>query len=215
METVRAMLDEDPYRVNQDDEHQWKPVFHAALQKHLEVVQLLIDRGADLAIHDGYVMHYAAQVKGNKKVVRLLMQYGALDAHTLPASQVARQFIYAVFMGNASRVHSLLQVEPGLVRERYARGDTALHHACRNGNQDVVQILVESAADVNSLSESHHFPLYCAAGHGHQNIAVYLLNHGADINLTLEDGQDILTWLQQYQQHQPYGRILKALLPYR
>ncbi len=81
-----------------------------------------------------------------------LIQYGALDAHTEPANQAARQFIYAVFMENTSRVAALIQAAPEMIHEHYARGETALHHACRNGNLDVVRVLVESGSNVNALS---------------------------------------------------------------
>ena len=83
--------------------------------------------------HDGYVVHYAGEVPDNKEVVSLLVAYGGLDAHTNPSTELARQFIYADFLANVPRVSAMLSDNAGLSRERYARGDTALHHAARNG----------------------------------------------------------------------------------
>ncbi len=211
MDLVRALLDEDPNLVNLDDGYQWRPIFHAGLYKHLEVVQLLIDRGADLSAHDGYALHYAAEVPDNLPVVTLLIQYGALDAHTEPRSQAARQFIHAVYLENTGRVASLFGAAPELIHERYARGETALHHACTIGHLEIVRLLVENGADINALSEAGHFPLYCAAGHGHLHVVMDLLKHGAHLEQKLQDGKTIIAWLQQYPQDPRFRPILEAL----
>lgn len=211
MDLVKKLLDEDPGLVNLDDEYQWRPIFHAGLHKQAGVVQLLIDRGADLSAHDGYALHYAAEVPENMPVVTLLIQYGTLDAHTEPANQAAREFIHAVYMGNASRVAALIQTAPGLVHERYARGDTSLHHACQNGSLEVVQVLVRAGSGVNAVSETGHFPLYCAAGHGHREITLYLLEHGANLDQKLPDGKTVIAWLRQYPQDRRFSSVLEAI----
>ena len=201
LDTLKKMVEERPWAVDQDDRHGWRPIFHACLRRRLDIVRYLIDRGADLAAHDGYAMHYAAEVPDNKDVVSLLVGYGRLDAHTKPASEVARQFIYAVFLANVPRVDAMLRANPALARERYARGDAALHHAARNGDLYIVMRLVGHGADVNATSDNGHFPLYCAAGHGHAETTRYLLESGADPEATLADGKTVAAWLKQYTDH--------------
>ena len=73
IDAVRALI---AAVVDADDEHAWRPIFHAALWRHEQIVRLLIEAGADLAAHNGYVMHYAGEVPGNKAIVALLVQYG-------------------------------------------------------------------------------------------------------------------------------------------
>jgi ankyrin repeat protein len=99
---VRALIAADPAAVDADDEHGWRPIFHAGLYRHEQVVRLLIEAGADLAAHDGYVMHYAGEVPNNKAIVSLLVQYGALDAHVRPADDLSRQFLAAVFLADTA-----------------------------------------------------------------------------------------------------------------
>ena len=198
LDTVKKILEQDPSLVNQDDQYEWRPIFHAGLSRRYEVVKYLIDCGADLAAHDGYVIHYAGQVTDNKEIISLLVTYGALDAHTHPSSEPARQFIYAVFLANAERVNAMLRDSPKLVQERYARGDTALHHATRNGDLEIVKQLVRGGADVNVVADQGHFPLYCAAGHGHAETTRYLVENGADLHARLADGKTVTEWLKQY-----------------
>ena len=201
LDSVKKILEQDPSLVNQDDQYEWRPIFHAGLRRHYDVVKYLIDCGADLAAHDGYVIHYAGEVPNNKEVVSLLIAYGGLDAHTKPASEIARQFIYAVFLANVERVSAMLRDKPELVEERYARGDTALHHATRNGDLEVVKQLVSNGADVNAIAHQGHFPLYCAAGHGHVETTRYLVENGADLRTRLSDGKTVTEWLKQYADH--------------
>src|SRR5262245_8322202 len=59
IDAVRAMIAADPALVDADDEHGWRPIFHAGLWRQEQVVRFLIEAGADLAANDGYVMHYA------------------------------------------------------------------------------------------------------------------------------------------------------------
>ena len=209
LDAIRKILEQDRSLVNQDDEYEWRPIFHAGLRRHYDVVKYLIDCGADLAAHDGYVIHYAGEVPNNKEVVSLLIAYGGLDAHTEPSSEIARQFIYAVFLANTDRVNAMLRDNSALVEERYARGDTALHHACRNGDLEIVKQLVSNRADVNAVADQGHFPLYCAAGHGHVETTRYLVEEGADLQTKLSDGKTVTEWLQQYADH---DRRLKSTL---
>ncbi|MCE2416155.1 ankyrin repeat domain-containing protein [Candidatus Poribacteria bacterium] len=95
----------------------------------------------------------------------------------------------------------MLRDTPKLVQERYARGDTALHHATRNGDLEIVEQLVGSGADVNVTSDHGHFPLYCAAGHGHVETTQYLVEHGADLQARLGDGKTVVEWLKQFADH--------------
>ena len=201
LDVVKQILEQDPSLVNQDDQYEWRPIFHAGLRRHYDVVKYLIDCGADLAAHDGYVIHYAGEVPNNKEVLSLLIAYGALDAHTEPASEIARQFIYAVFLANEERVNAMLRDNSALVEERYARGDTALHHATRNGDLEIVKQLVSSGADVNAIADQGHFALYCAAGHGHVETTRYLVEKGADLEARLSDGKTVTEWLKQYADH--------------
>jgi ankyrin repeat protein len=207
IDAVRALIAADPSLVDADDEHGWRPIFHAGLWRREAVVRLLIDAGADLAAHDGDALHYAGEVPNNKAIVSLLIQYGALDAHVRPTDDLSRQFLAAVFLANAGRVRSLLARHPHLATLPDGRGDQPIHHASRNGDTEIVRLLIEHGADVNAKTPRGHTVLYCAGGHAHLDCLRLLLQSGVD-----RDAQEsLLEWLEQYPDDQRFAPIAEAM----
>lgn len=204
---VRAMLAADPAAVDADDEHRWRPIFHAALWRREAVVRLLLEAGADLAAHNGDVLHYAGEVPGNKAIVSLLMQYGALEAHVRPTDDLSRQFLAAVFLADMARVRALLGRHPGLAIQPDGRGDLPIHHAARNGDTDIVRLLLDHGADVNAVTPRGHTVLYCAGGHGHLETLRLLLKSGAG----REACEALAEWLAQYPEDTRFQPIAKAV----
>ncbi|QDT13504.1 ankyrin repeat domain-containing protein [Planctomycetes bacterium K23_9] len=212
LETVRQFVASDTTLVNADDQHGWRPIFHAALERHAEVVQFLIEYGADLGAHDGYVLHYAGEVPGNKEIVGMLLKYGALDAHVRPVDDLSRQFLSAVFLGDARRVAAMLEQIPELANTVDGRGDLPIHHAARNGDTDVVETLIRCHADVNAANDRGHTVLYCAGGHAHAETVALLLRHGVDVDKKFtDDGKDLRQWLQQYPDDSRFDKIVALL----
>jgi len=212
LDRVRQLIAADPALVDADDEHGWRPVFHAGLWKQERVVRFLIEAGADLAAHDGYVCHYAGEVPGNKAIVALLVQYGALDAHVRPPDDLSRQFLAAVFLADASRVRALLARHPQLATAQDGRGDQPIHHAARNGDTEIVRLLLDHGASANVTNTRGHTVLYCAGGHAHLETLELLLERGADpLAKFTADGKALLDWLAQYPNDRRYTPITAAL----
>lgn len=199
LDAVRRCVAANPSSVDADDEHHWRPVFHAAIARHLGIVRFLIQSGADLSAHDGYVLHYAGEVPSNKDVVALLLTHGALDAHVRPVSDLQRQFFAAVFLADEFRVRSLMHLHPGLATQADGRGDGPLHHAARHGDAAIVRALIGAQADVNLRSGRGQTVLYCAGAHGHVDTVRLLLGRGADPAAPLSDaGETLREWVGQF-----------------
>lgn len=67
-------------------------------------------------------------------------------------------------------------------------GLTALHYAVRDGYADAVGVLLDAKMDVNARSADQSTPLILACANGQYDIAMSLLQRGADPNLVNDDG---------------------------
>merc|ERR1711871_1004842 len=81
LEQVNFFLNKDGFNVNKaaDAGHKGTPLFGAAFQGSLEIVNALLDKGANVDIADkyGYTPLYIASSRGHLKVVNALLDKGA------------------------------------------------------------------------------------------------------------------------------------------
>lgn len=110
-------------------------------------------------------------------------------------------------------------------------GLTALHYAARDGQAEAVRLLLDAGAEVNQVTEGDHTsPLLIAIINGNYDLAMELLERGADPNLASDDGAAPLfaaincewalrTWYPQptawQQQQTTYLELMEALLKAR
>jgi ankyrin repeat protein len=160
-------------------------------------------------------LHYAGEMPNNKQIVALLVQNGALDAHVRPPDDLTRQFFTSVFLGDEIRVKSLLSRHPRLATTVDGRGDYPILHAARNGDTEIVRLLIDYGADVNAANDRGHTVLYCAGGHGHLDTVKLLLDNAVDVNAKFTtDGMTLLEWLAQYPDDQRFVKISQVLTEY-
>ena len=69
---------------------------------------------------------------------------------------------------------------PRRVGPEFTGGMTALLYAAREGHMDAVRALVEGGANINEVSGDKFSPMVMAITNGHLDMAMYLLQHGAD-----------------------------------
>jgi ankyrin repeat protein len=89
--------------------------------------------------------------------------------------------------------------------------------AARNGCAEIVQLLLDSKADINAQAAGRLYPgwtaLLAATEKGHTNIVQILLEHGANVNVTIAEG-DKKGWTAlkcaEAASHADIVRLLKA-----
>lgn len=77
---------------------------------------------------------------------------------------------------------------PRRVGPEFTGGMTALLYAAREGHMDTVRVLVEDGANLNIVSADKFSPLVEAITNAHFDLAMYLLDRGADPNLATVSG---------------------------
>jgi len=136
------------------------PLHHAAERGHLDVAQVLLDKGADVQAVDGRgrpSLYLAAQrvrmrkMRPSPDVVDLLVARGApLDACALAV------------LGRTDEVAALIAADPAAVDVRDAGGYTPLHLAAWNGQAATVALLLDAGAEINACNGRGETPLALA-----------------------------------------------------
>eukprot|EP00968_Pinguiococcus_pyrenoidosus_P006892 scaffold455_cov160-Pinguiococcus_pyrenoidosus.AAC.3 len=155
-----------------------EPLHIAAENGHVEVVQALLDRGADKEAvdNDGWTpLHISAQ-NGHREVVQALLERGA-DKEAVENSSGATALHIAAANGHLGVVQAFL--DRGADKEAADKdGWTPLYFAAANGHLEVVQFLLDRGADKEAASKDGWTPLHIATEHSHIDVVSHLLEAG-------------------------------------
>ncbi|PIQ22756.1 MAG: hypothetical protein COW65_01320 [Cytophagales bacterium CG18_big_fil_WC_8_21_14_2_50_42_9] len=100
------------------------------------------------------------------------------------------EILAAVQAGNTAQVKSALEAQPDLLQNSQgANNESLLGLAAKQGNKEMVELLLAKGADVNKPAAGGYTPLHVAAQNGQEEIIMLLLKNKADINAVTDDGQ--------------------------
>lgn len=94
------------------------------------------------------------------------------------------------------------------VHARGEQGDTLLHWATFEGNEDMARRLIAAGANPNARVEEGGTPLHLAAYRGHTSIAELLIANGAVVNVKTDAGITPLDWAQRNGHEEMIGLLL-------
>lgn len=157
-------------------------LYSAAVLGHKEAVALLIQYGASIRIksHDGYTILMTLAIKGHNHIIELL----------LSQKYKKNNETYAID-----------------VNEKNARGWSALHFAAYHCQKEATSMLMKYGADVNCEDEEGLTPLMVTST---CSMALFLINQGAFINKTNENGESAFTRALKNHQEKLLNLLLHA-----
>lgn len=151
---------------------------------HHKLAKLLLESGANPT--DGVSMHIAAG-SDNIAALDLLHQFGA-NVNGIPGGVPPLAYILGwTRPENIAGVRWLLEHKADANLAWTQSGDSPLHIAAQRLDVRVVELLVSHGAEVNKRRPDGRTPHTLAALHGNDEVAVWLLQHGAKDELSLLD----------------------------
>lgn len=161
----------------------YTPLECAAANDRFTIVQFLVENGAHVVGSDALVLaaHY-----GNLPMVKYLLQKGADPNHIGKHPDRLKQtaLMAAAFNNHLDTVRYL--VEKGADLNLSDSGGRSALILAIQGNRylDVVKYLVDNDANLNHTDNDNFTAVNCAACRGYDKTMKYLVEKGADINIT-------------------------------
>ncbi|XP_017884072.1 uncharacterized protein LOC108627375 [Ceratina calcarata] len=164
--------------VNAVDERNFTPMHEAALNDDLEIMKLLMDKGA--RIENQYKLLCIAAKMASIEFVELLVVMdvngrdtdGSTAIHSCVLRHPINYEILKLLIVNGANINA---------RNNYRR--TALHEAVRAKDVNVVKLLLDYNADVNCEDVDGTTPLYTSTVSGAVEICKLLVEKGAKVNI--------------------------------
>ncbi|XP_044746875.1 rabankyrin-5-like [Coccinella septempunctata] len=182
LEIVDLLMQQDGIEVNRSNIHGTTPLHGASMNGDVEIVRLLIMKGADLDCRnlEGMTpLHFACK-HGHEAVVDLLIEHGV----SIHAETSIRQWLplhMAAESGNENIMIKLIR-KGSQINATTSKGANCLHIAVRNG-RNILDLLIRFGVDIHAKTKDRGFtPLHEAVIANSLQMVKCLLNAGAHID---------------------------------
>jgi ankyrin repeat protein len=176
----------------------------AAYTDNLEVIKLLLDKGADLqSVNSNNVSALGAAVyASDAKSVKFFLDQGCKpkQIHSLFGAAENSLLMIAAQMADAQIVGMLLEQGAEVNASDSNFAGHALNHALLSQKPDVARRLIEAGADLKLCSPIGKTPpivLAIYSESGDASIARLMMKHGADLSAANQAGESALTWARR------------------
>lgn len=199
LEGIRRTLEASPFliHVRNPDTDAWdqSTLLHTASKHgHLDLVRQLVDRGAE--VYSNPMASYPAVIIAAWNSQQSIVDYFLKEIPDKASGTrgLGVTINLAARQGWIDLVRAHIDIDPLAVHQRGWIGDTALHWPAHNGHGEIVELLLDSGADINAdeIGSAGGKPLHWASEHEPVTVRI-LLDRGADVNArNMKEGSDFL-----------------------
>nr|WP_264376045.1 ankyrin repeat domain-containing protein [Wolbachia endosymbiont (group B) of Sphaerophoria taeniata] len=174
--------------INSKDRNGNSPLSIAVSNRDLEMMNFLIENGADVNIEDYFRMPpiYYAVTKGTTEMIELLINKKASISGYFSYAGEKRTLVgWAIDKNSPEKVEVLLKhgASPNGKFDLLAYSqNSCLHAAIEKNYSRIVELLIEYRADVNVKNEQGQTPIYLAIRSKRPEMIKLLYDNGADID---------------------------------
>ncbi|QEN06050.1 hypothetical protein EW093_15585 [Thiospirochaeta perfilievii] len=180
-----------PELVSLRNNRQNTPLFYAIDWGSKEIVQVILDKGADINAKNinGETPLHQAITTDNVIVANLLIERGAsIEAKDNQLNTPLHSCVY----WNAYESAHLLVEKKADINAKNIKNRTPLHEAVLTEDTDIVTFFIKNKSNLNARDNNGQTPLFYAVKNNFPDILNLLLDAGADISLRDRQGNTIL-----------------------
>ncbi|XP_046583700.1 ankyrin repeat domain-containing protein 27-like [Haliotis rubra] len=188
MTIVKDILSHDIIDVNSREQSGRTPLMLAATKGHHEVFDLLVNKGAVMALvdDDGNNILHLACFGRNVKIVNFIVSENIVDVNS--RGEHGRTPLMLAAMRGHRDVLDLLVSVGGTVGLLDHHGNNILHLACIGGLLEMVKhVLSHYIADIKSMGQNGMTPAMLATCFDHEDVYHLLVNRGARKSVSEDD----------------------------
>lgn len=180
---VNSILNNYPYFIDAKFGEHMTPIKMAAACGHLSVVQLLVNKGAE--VYSNPMASYPAVMDAAWNNKQDIVEYflREIPEKAIGTNGLGVAINLAARQGWLEIVKKHIERDPLAVHQRGWIGDTAMHWACHNGFADIVNLLLDNGADMEAdeINWIGGKPLHWASEHAPETTRI-LLERGAEVD---------------------------------
>jgi ankyrin repeat protein len=177
-------------------------------------IEMRLKRGADINSYDAAThqtgLHFAAS-NAHIDTMRLLLKYGA-DLEARDNNQET-PFLLAARTGHVEACRFLLQEARASAKVSDRMGRTALTHAIKSMNMDIVELVIEFCPNMASTDKEWGWtPLHFAAASGSVEMCAMVLERGASVYAYSKKGNSTPLMVAEQNEHELVIQFLKEYI---
>jgi ankyrin repeat protein len=188
-EINRLLKIDDDYLDLKLNENNYRPIHIAAEVGDTRSLEILVSHGADVndsRNKDEYTPLHLAAKRNRVNAIRYLVQQGANIDDNDNEYEMTPLF-YAVYAQYYPAASALLEL--GADPNKLVNRSSCLHQAAIRNDVKIVELLLDSGADVNLLNFFNETALHLACREGNLAIVKLLVEHEADLDIINKRGK--------------------------